>query len=106
MPLPVNVTPEHLQTTSAGLSAEQFSCGAVITGVAAAMVPLPAALDHPSMRAAAAFSGYAKQIQEIWADGLLKMQDGADALGPAAVGYEAADTANGAVIQSHATNFD
>jgi PE family len=105
MPKPLEVTPEHLCTASAGLTAAQAAASTGITAASATIVPAPAGVDDVSVFAAGAFGRYAGEIGAAIGGGLGKYLAGAQHLVPVAANYQAADITSSAEIQAQGSTF-
>ena len=102
---PLEVSPEHLYTTSAGLTAAQIAASTGIAGSSATLVPAPAGADDVSTTTAAAFAAYAASFLQALSEGLVKHQAGALVLTPVAAGYQATDVSSGVAINAQGSTF-
>jgi hypothetical protein len=91
MGTPLEVSPEHLSMTSAGLVAAQSSASAGVAAASATIVPVPAGSDDVSTTAAATFGGYAATFWQAVGLGLGKHQAGAEALVSVVANCQATD---------------
>ncbi|MEV0032739.1 PE domain-containing protein [Nocardia sp. NPDC050793] len=103
--LPLEVSTEHLTISSASLTAIQAALSSAIADGSAPCSPLPAAVDSVSNTAAGAFTAFAAEFLSIVHDGLSKLADGAAALVPISMEYEASDLSNAGSVQSTAAGF-
>ncbi|MFE3445404.1 PE domain-containing protein [Nocardia sp. NPDC059180] len=101
MPLPLHVSSEHLQSTSAAWSVDQQAFEASLVSGAAGTAPMPAACDDVSKTAAAAFTTYAQHFCGVTGDGAFKRGDGGEVLKPVAVNYTDNDIISGTTVSSY-----
>ncbi len=88
---PLDVSPEHLNTTGTGLSAALAAASTAITAASSLIVPAPAGADDVSAFVAGAFSGFAGVIGTALSGGLGIAQAGAQAFAPVAANYQSTD---------------
>jgi hypothetical protein len=105
MTKPLEVIPEHLYTTSAGLTAAQLAASTGIAASSATIVPAPAGADDVSITTAASFAGYAAPFLQAVTGGLVKHQAGALVLAPVAAGYQATDASSSVAINAQGSTF-
>jgi hypothetical protein len=105
MTKPLEVTPEHLYMTSAGLTAAQLAASTGIAAATGTIVPAPAGADDVSTTAAASFAAYAATFLQAVNGGLVKHQAGALVLTPVAAGYQATDAGSSVAITAQGSTF-
>jgi PE family len=105
MTMPLEVTPEHLYTTSAGLTAAQVAASTGIAAASAPIVPTPAGADDVSTTMAASFAAYAASFLQAVSGGLVKHLAGAQVLAPVAAGYQATDASSSVAITAQGSTF-
>ncbi|AVH24810.1 hypothetical protein C5B73_28965 [Nocardia cyriacigeorgica] len=105
MSLPLNVSPGHLLSTSAGMGFDQTAFEAALMQAAPGTQAKPAALDEVSAAAAAAFNAAAMDFLGVTGDGAFKRRNGGEVLKPVAVQYTATDIASGSTVSSYTLSF-
>lgn len=105
MSLPLNVSPGHLLSTSAGMGFDQTAFEAALMQAAPGTQAMPAALDEVSAAAAAAFNAAAMDFLGVTGDGAFKRRNGGEVLKPVAVQYTATDIASGSTVSSYTLSF-
>ncbi|NEW40666.1 PE domain-containing protein [Nocardia cyriacigeorgica] len=106
MTLPLNVSSEHLLSTSAGMGFDQAAFEAALVHAAPGTQAMPAALDVVvSGPAAAVLNAAGMDFLGIIGDGAFKRRNGGEVLKPVAVEYTANDIASGGRVSSLSPAF-